>query len=495
MKENYLNKNAIHSTRNKKFNKQKIYSEKYFNTASHRLKNLNTLEEIADNLSKSKIIIKSYITKNNNKVNSYDNKYPFNTFLSKTFRKDLRKKLFYLKDNKIIEANSSNIISYINKRHIDKTFNKSFTNKNLSQKEKANFLESQKILKTQEKIDKKNEKFQKFLERKKILEKQKNENEEIKNERQNLKIKMYRILNKKGQICSNFIKKNDNFNLRFINYLNSKHYIKSNKIYSDNFHFSKNDLSQAHDPYKQYLTTYKISKNSTDINDIFNSLKNKDKKIIEKEPNYFFRNNKVLEEFKDLEKKPLITTIREEEEIQNMILNKVPKKEIEKYKGKKDIVNQRIIEYNNKINNDKIDKSEDVPLLVNPNTIKIIKKEFDIKLKARGKKKNYDINHNVLNNVELNIAQNNLNIFEDNKNFNNTYNNKNIKFDNKIKLIDNNNKRLYREELFHIKRKKRIIDTVEEGDKHLNNIKNKIMGIYNSIKNDIKDNDDNNKYN
>ena len=201
MKENYLNKNAIHSfsTRNKKFNKQKIYSEKYFNTASHRLKNLNTLEEIADNLSRSKIIIKSYITKNHNKVNSYDNKYPFNTFLSKTFRKDLRKKLFYLKDNKIIETISPNIISYINKRHIDKTFNKSFTKKNLSQKEKANFLESQKILKTQEKIDKKNEKFQKFLERKKILEKQKNENEEIKNERQNLKIKMYRILKKKDK--------------------------------------------------------------------------------------------------------------------------------------------------------------------------------------------------------------------------------------------------------------------------------------------------------
>ena len=152
MKENYLNKNAIHSfsTRNKKFNKQKINSEKYFNTASHRLKNLNTLEEIADNLSKSKIIIKSYITKNNKKVNSYDNKYPFNTFLSKTFRKDLRKKLFYLKDNKIIETNSPNIISYINKRHIDKIFNKSFTKKNLSRKEKANFLESKKILKTQE---------------------------------------------------------------------------------------------------------------------------------------------------------------------------------------------------------------------------------------------------------------------------------------------------------------------------------------------------------
>ena len=99
---------------------------------------------------------------------------------------------------------------------------------------------------------------------------------------------MYNIINKRGQVCPHFIKKNDNFNLRFINYLNSKHYIKSKKIYSDNFHFSKNELNKAHNPYKQYLTTYSISKNSIDINDIFNSLKNKDKKIIEKEPNYFF---------------------------------------------------------------------------------------------------------------------------------------------------------------------------------------------------------------
>ena len=490
MRENHLNKKKIHSfsTRNKNYNEQQISSEKYLKPLSHRVKNLNILEEITDNLSKNKIIIKSYTTKNNNKINSYENKYPFNTFLSKTFRKDLRKKLFYLKDNKIIENISPNNISYINKRLLSKTVNKSFSNSKKSQKEKAKFLESEKILKIQEKIDKKNENFQKFLDRKKILEKQKNENEEIKNERKNLKIKMYNIINKRGQVCPHFIKKNDNFNLRFINYLNSKHYIKSKKIYSDNFHFSKNELNKAHNPYKQYLTTYSISKNSIDINDIFNSLKNKDKKIIEKEPNYFFRNNRVLEEFKDLEKKPLITTIREEEEIQNMILKKIPKKEIEQYKEKKDIVNQRIIEYNNRINNDKIDKREDVPPLVNPGTIKTIKNEFDIKLKTRNKKNNNEINNNVLNNVELNIARNNLNIYEDNKNFNKTFGDKKIKFENKIKLIDNNNKRLYKEELFHIKRQKKIIDTVEEGDKHLNNLKNKIMGIYNDMKNDNNDN-------
>ena len=64
-------------------------------------------------------------------------------------------------------------------------------------------------------------------------------------------------------------------------------------------------------------------------------MSNKDKKTIQKEPNYFFRNNKVFEDFTDNEKKPLVTTLLEEEEIQNMIKNKMPKKKIENYKEKK----------------------------------------------------------------------------------------------------------------------------------------------------------------
>ena len=493
MRENHLNKKKIHSfsTRNKNYNEQQISSEKYLKPLSHRVKNLNILEEITDNLSKNKIIIKSYTTKNNNKINSYENKYPFNTFLSKTFRKDLRKKLFYLKDNKIIENISPNNISYINKRLFSKTVNKSFSNSKKSQKEKAKFLESEKILKIQEKIDKKNENFQKFLDRKKILEKQKNENEEIKNERKNLKIKMYNIINKRGQVCPHFIKKNDNFNLRFINYLNSKHYIKSKKIYSDNFHFSKNELNKAHNPYKQYLTTYSISKNSIDINDIFNSLKNKDKKIIEKEPNYFFRNNKFLEELNDLEKKPLITTLIEEEEIQNMIKNKMPKKEIEKYKEKNDIINQRIKEYDDKMKK-KVKKEElsyiydDISQFINKNTLENIKNEFDLKLKL-GKKNINELINDELKKYERNKEENNLAIYEKNKRYNKTYNKK-INFYTKLKILDNNSKRLDKEDIFQIKRKKNKIE--EKGDKYINDLKNKIMNIYNSDKSDKEDNNE-----
>ena len=95
---------------------------------------------------------------------------------------------------------------------------------------------------------------------------------------------MYNIINKKGQICQTFLKKNDNFNLKFFNYLNSKYFIKCKKDFSEKIHFSKNDLNKAHDPFKQYLTTYSITKNSITLKDIFDSLNSSDKKIIEKEP-------------------------------------------------------------------------------------------------------------------------------------------------------------------------------------------------------------------
>ena len=282
-------------------------------------------------------------TANNSKNNSFNGKYLFNEYTPKEFKKDYRAKLFYLRDKNVKKKIlTPNIFAYANKDNINRNNQSSYKNTNKTPEEKAKLLENEKISKIIQKINKKSEDFKKFLERKKSLRKQKDENEESYKERKNLKLKMFKIIGKKGEVCQNFIKKNENFNVRFINYLNSKDYIKSKKLFSENFHFSKNDLNKAHDPYKQYLTTYSISKNSVNINDIFNALNNKDKLIIEKEPNYFFRNNVILEEFKDLEKKPLFTTIREEEEIKKMIKNKISKTEIEKYKEKNDIINQRL---------------------------------------------------------------------------------------------------------------------------------------------------------
>ena len=41
----------------------------------------------------------------------------------------------------------------------------------------------------------------------KINQKKIKKNEEIKNEKKDLKIKMYKLINKNGKICQNFIKK------------------------------------------------------------------------------------------------------------------------------------------------------------------------------------------------------------------------------------------------------------------------------------------------
>ena len=49
---------------------------------------------------------------------------------------------------------------------------------------------------------------------------------------------MYKLINKNGKICQNFIKKNKSYNIRFINYYNSNDFIKSKKLFNDNFHFS-----------------------------------------------------------------------------------------------------------------------------------------------------------------------------------------------------------------------------------------------------------------
>ena len=63
-----------------------------------------------------------------------------------------------------------------------------------------------------------------------------------------------------------------------------------------------------------------------------------------------------------------------------------------------------------------------------------------------------------LKKFEQNIVKKNLKRV-DNKNFNNAFN-KTINFGTKIHILDNNNKRLSKEELFQKKRK--IIDNTEE---------------------------------
>ena len=494
MNDNIKNKREMMNSfiiRNKKYTPKQIKTYNYINTNSGIFKDidLTPLEERMGKLS-----LKKLISMNNSKNNSYNKKNINDITTPKALRKDQRAKLFYERNNILNKNITPNIFSYTTRNINKRKNNNSYINLNITVEEKAKLIENDKILKIKEKIDKKNMEIQNFLTQKKLFKKKLKENEEIKNEKKDLKIKMYKLINKNGKICQNFIKKNDNYNIRFINYYNSNDFIKSKRLFNDNFHFSKNELSKAHDPFKQYLETDSISKNSINIKNLFNSLSNKDKKIIQKEPNYFFRNNTVFENFNDIEKKPLVTTLIEEEEIQNMIKNKIPKKEIENYKEKKDIINQRIIEYANK-NKNELDINEkdnkniyeynnNVSQLINKDTIKNIKNDFILRLKTRKKNNNAIINKE-LKKCERNMDNKDKDKFIDNKKFNNTFNKK-INYLTKIEILNNNSKRLYKEEDFQIKRN--IIKTEGKGEKYLNDLKNKIINEYISkYKKDNKD--------
>jgi hypothetical protein len=286
-------------------------------------------------------------------------------------------------------------------------------------------------------------------------------------------------------MCQSFEKKNDSFNLKFINYFNSKHYINCKRLYNTNFRFSKNELNMGHDPYKQYLSTYTISKNSINLKDIFNSLDPKEKKMIEKEPDYFFRNNDIFEIISDLETKPLHRILNEEEEVENMIKNKASKKQIEKYKEKNDIINRKIDEYISKNKtehdtehiNDK--KGIDSSKLFFKDTIKSVKEKLDERLKPK-KTSIKEIINNELKICERNtIDKNNVEKLLDNKKYNLTYN-KRIDFVTRLKALKNNKKRLYKEKLFHKHKTTKTIKPEDQGDTFMNTWKRQIHDLYSS---------------
>ena len=274
-----LNKYST-TTRNEKFLPKKIKTHNQAKILSQIFTNpidLTALEERIDKKS-----FKKLIAMNNTSINKkfYDKKKSITEIIPKKLSMDHRAKLFYERNHLLNKNISTNIFSYSNKRNNSNSIKKKYYSyKNLSMKaeEKAKLIESDKILKIKNRIDKKNKDIQKFLTLKKLHKKQMKEHKELEKEKKELKIKMYKIINRNGKLCQNFIKKNESYNLRFINYLNSKDYINCKKLYSDNFHFSKNELNKGHDPFKQYLETDLLSKNTINIKDFFNSLNIKDK--------------------------------------------------------------------------------------------------------------------------------------------------------------------------------------------------------------------------
>ena len=469
------------SPRNKR---NKYNSKKRINTISHvfRKINLTPLEEKVDTIKLNKIMMES-VTGKNSKNNSC-NKNKENSNIPRKLQKNNRDKLFYLRNKNFLKT--ENICPYIWTLSNEKKKLYFKSDKDLKRdEEKEKFLGSYKTSKMQDIIGKKKEQIQSFLIQKNLFERQQKEMEKINKEKRNIKIKMYKLIKKNGQMCQSFEKKNESFNLKFMNYFNSKHYINSKKLFNSNFRFSKNELNMGHDPYKQYLSTYTISKNSINLKDIFNSLDSKEKKIIEKEPDYFFRNNNIFEIISDLETKPLYTILNEEEEVENMIKNKATQKQIERFKEKNDIINQKIDEYmsrnkaehDSEHTNDK--KGIDSSQLFFKDTIKSVKEKLDERLKPKKKSIKKVINDELKICERNTIDKKNVEKLLNNKKYNLTYNKK-IDFMTKLKSLKYNKKRLYKEKLFHINIKNNTVHTEDNGDIVMNIWKRQIQDLYSS---------------
>lgn len=483
MNEISFNKKSLlfSSPRNKR---SKYKSKKRISTISHVLRKLNLtpLEEKVDTIKLNKIMMESVTGKNSN--NNSRNKYKENCNIPKMLQKNNRDKLFYLRNKNFIKT--ENICPYIWTLSSEKKKIYFKSDKDLKKVEKKEkILTSYKTSKMKDMFDKKKEQLESILIQKDLFERQQKEMEKYNREKRNIKIKMYKLIKKNGQMCQSFEKKNESFNLKFKNYFNSKHYINSKRLYNTNFRFSKNELNMGHDLYKQYLSTYTITKNSLNLKDVFNSLDPKEKKIIEKEPDYFFRDNNIFEIISDLEKKPLYTTLNEEEEVENMVKNNSTKKQIELYKEKNDIINQKLDEYmsKNKTEHDHehIDDKRgiDSSHLFFKETIKIVKEKLDERLKPKTKTINEIINDELKICERNTIDKNNVEKLLNNKKYNLTYN-KRIDFVTKLKSLKNNKKRLYKEKLFHKNKKTNTVRTEDSGDNFMNVWKKQIHDLYSS---------------
>ena len=141
--------------------------------------------------------------------------------------------------------------------------------------------------------------------------KQKNENDEfiskaqVESNRANkklklLKFKVNRILKQNSlNICDTFEKRNELFNIKLKNYLDSDRYIKGKKLESDNFDQNKKGFSSSHNLLNYYYESLIDKKSNEEIKaySLINSLSKDEKKIIYINPKYFeIDKNKILAE-------------------------------------------------------------------------------------------------------------------------------------------------------------------------------------------------------
>ena len=333
--QNYLNNNFHNRTHTSISNKKKKIPQKIYQITqnnNYRLPhyiNLNN-EIFYNSILKIPPEKRIFFTQPNYEKSENKNNTIFNSFNKNHIKKNL------IKDNYLIKIHNQNKTD-INLNDKILLVNK---NKNLNN-----------LKKTQETFKKFQEKEKKFnLIRNNLIKKRiKNINENNKiNNMKKLKIKIKTILETKAiNLCSNYETKNFNFNMKLIDFLNSKININNTLNYHKTFHFNKNENGEAHNRLN-FLTDIESMKDNENQKKILEKyLTPKELNLLEEEPNYFLQNDELKKFFKP---KTLIVRLENEDNLNNN--NNISNNNDEKNTFNKTIeINKNFKEKNNVSNN------------------------------------------------------------------------------------------------------------------------------------------------
>ena len=316
----------------------------------------------------------------------------------------------------------------------------------------------------------------------------------LKEKMKRTKFKLFKIVinNEKGQ-CHSFERKNNHFNYRLHNYLNSYSFFEKNKNFHRKFHYSKNDLNLGYDFRKHYIKPNNPEQNiKLTSNLVLKLLNDEDKKLIYSDPYFFLKDNKYLYKLTNTKFKSLLYRLKEEEEAKNQLNGNSDtgikeSESSEKNNSKKEIPtveNQPPKIINNKHKTLTRNKTcDDEMKYYNKKYInKIINEDLNKRLKEKKKNRNDKVEKEMINTVtKLNTYKKKDYIFESNNNYFKSFNEKTDENFFKNFSLKKNKERLKREELFHKQRFKQNTNDNEEQATILKYQK-MLEGIYKNVK-------------
>ena len=308
-------------------------------------------------------------------------------------------------------------------------------------------LVDDKIAKTKENILKHEIKFSTFCEDKLLKARIKQEEIKRKNQKRKIKVKLYKILVNEPQVCQDFEKKNEVFNLKVMSYLNSKSFINNRKLFNNDFHFSKNELNRTNSPYTHLVNISRLQQNLITFKDITNYLNENEKKLFLDEPKFYIKSSSHLFNIiNNTTNKSLTQKIQEEEIIEQAKKHGKNKSDIIKKKFEENYFN---LKKDKKAEGNIENIEKEHKKMINT----ILKNDLEQKWTNLDKNKKRDmLVKNEIKNCELKILHGKIrDSFEKNKNFRKSFD-KNVYYYHKQSMIDRNLKRLCKEKDFREKK-------------------------------------------